>query len=350
MNSKKMATFITLIISTTIGLCACGSSSSGTVSSDVSSNPVTTSTLEMDSSEENAKWPTSDVTIIVPAAAGGGTDIFARNVADYLGRATGKNFTVLNVDAGSGMVGFEQCRNAEPDGSTIMIWHTGFYVSHSSGQYDYDPNTDFTPLVMYNGVGDDSKQAFVTNGKKEWNDLNDLAEAAKAAPGKITYGCSVGGSAQMVAEMFMKASDCELRLVDAASQTDKITGVAGGNIDVSAITYSSAQQYVKSGDLKILGIVDKEGTSDYKSAVEQGYDDCYWTQNLCVYGPAGMDESLVRTINNTIFNGNTDSDLNSKLEEANMKEVALDYDDSMTSFKDYESLVDEASQGVDWEK
>ena len=57
-------------------------------------------------------WPTKDVNVIVPANAGGGTDIFTRRVADYLGRATGKNFVVLNVPEGSGMVGFEQTRNA----------------------------------------------------------------------------------------------------------------------------------------------------------------------------------------------------------------------------------------------
>ncbi len=296
----------------------------------------------------DAAWPTKDVNIIVPANAGGGTDIFTRRIADYLSRATGKNFITLNVPEGSGMVGFEQTRNARPDGSTIMFWHAGFYVSSASGQYEFSPNEDFTPLVMFNGVGDDGKQAFVVNGKSEWNTIADLVEAAKANPGQITYGCTVGGSAQLVAEMLMQATGCELRLVDAASQTDKITGVGGGNIDVSAITLTAALQYVASGDLKIIGIVDKEGTADYKSAYEQGYENCYWTQNLCVYGPKGIDEETARAINALFVAGNEDEALVAGLTESKLLNVALDYDASMAAFADYEKLVNETAASVNW--
>ena len=295
-----------------------------------------------------AEWPTKDVNVIVPANAGGGTDLFARRVADYLSRATGKNFIILNVPEGSGMVGFEQTRNAKPDGNTIMFWHAGFYVTAASGQYEFQPNADFTPITMFNGVGDDGKQVFVVNGKSEWNTLADLVEAAKANPGQITYGCSTGGSAQLVAEMLMQATGCELRIVDAASQTDKITGVGGGNIDVSAITLTAALQYVASGDLKILGVVDKEGTADYKSAYEQGYENCYWTQNLCVYGPAGLSEDIVKAINAVFVAGNDDEALKAGLTESKMLNVALDYDASMAAFEDYEKLVNEIAASVDW--
>jgi tripartite-type tricarboxylate transporter receptor subunit TctC len=286
--------------------------------------------------------------VIVPANAGGGTDLFARRVAEYLGRATGKNFIILNVPEGSGMVGFEQTRNATPDGNTIMFWHAGFYVTAASGQYEFQPNKDFTPIAMFNGIGDDGKQVFVVNGKSEWNTLSDLVEAAKVNPGQITYGCSTGGSAQLVAEMLMQATGCELRIVDAASQTDKITGVGGGNIDVSAITLSAALQYVESGDLKILGVVDKEGTADYKSAYEQGYENCYWTQNLCVYGPAGLDEDITKAISAVLTAGNDDETLKAGLTESKMLNVALDYDASMAAFEDYEKLVNEIAANVDW--
>lgn len=297
---------------------------------------------------ESAMWPEKDVTVIVPASAGGGTDIFARAVTDYLQRSTGKTFTVVNVDAGSGMVGFEQCRNAKPDGSTIMFWHTGFYVTNASGQYEHSPNTAFSPLVMFRGEGDDAKQVFVVKGDSPINNMNDLIEAAKAAPGTITYGCSVGGSAQLVAEMIMQAGDVDIRLVDAASQTDKITGVAGGNITVSAITYGGAVQYVESGDLKIIGVVDKEGTDEYQSASEQGLENCYWTQELCVFGPAGLDEDLCKAINEVFAGMNDDETLINTLTTSKMLKKALDYDASMSAFADYEKTVGEAASKVDW--
>lgn len=300
-----------------------------------------TTTTQTPSAGQNAEttWPTSDITIIVPAAAGGGTDIFARAIADGLQRTTGKNFTVVNVDAGSGMVGFEQLRNSAPDGKTIMFWHAGFYVTYNTGRYAYDPNTAFSPVAVFTPSDDGSKQVFVVKGDAKWNSLEELLSDAAANPGAITYGCAAGGSAEMVARMLMGAGNAELRLVDAASQTDKITGVAGGNIDVSAITLSSALQYVENGDLKILGVVDKEGTSDYKSAYEQGYTDCYWSQNLLVYAPAGMEEGLVRAINEAISVATNDATTAETLKTAKMSNVVADYDTSMAMFEEYGTSV-----------
>lgn len=291
-------------------------------------------------------WPDGDVTVYVPAAAGGGTDIFARAVADGLKRTTGKNFNVVNVEAGSGMVGFEQLRNAAPDGKSIMFWHAGFYVTHFTGQYEHNPNTAFSPLVMFAPEGDDGKQVFVVKGDSKWNTLDDLLADAAANPDTITYGCSVGGSAEMVAQMLMASGNAKLRLVDAASQTDKITGVAGGNIDVSAITLAGALQYVESGDLKILAVVDKEGTADYKSAYELGYEDCYWSQNLCIYGPAGMDETLCRAINEAVAAAVKDETTYNALQTAKMLNLPLDYDASLTAFQDYETSVSAAVESM----
>lgn len=323
-----------------LALTACGGSSTAATETTAAA-AETSAEASSDAGEAGAEaeWPEGDVTVVVPAAAGGGTDIFTRIVTDYLQRSTGKTFTVVNVDAGSGMVGFEQTRNADPDGSTIMFWHAGFYVTAATGQYEHDPNTDFSPLVMFEPVGNDGKQVFVVKGDAKWNSLDELLEDAKENPGTITYGCSAGGSAQMVAEMLMKANDSEFRLVDAASQTDKITGVAGGNIDVSAITLSAALQYVESGDLKILAVVDKEGTDEYKSAYELGYEDCYWSQNLCVYGPAGMDGSLRRAINEAFLKIGDDETAMSTMEGSNMVNLPLDYDASMEKFNDYETSV-----------
>lgn len=324
-----------------LSLAACGSASD-TAQTTATTAAAAESQGASEAETKTAQWPTSDVTVIVPAAAGGGTDIFARAVADGLQRTTGKNFTIVNVDAGSGMVGFEQLRNAAPDGKTIMFWHSGIYVTHFTGQYEYNPNTAFSPLAVFQPGDDGSKQVFVVKGDSKWNSLEELLADAKANPGTITYGCAAGGSAEMVARMLMTAGDAELRLVDAASQTDKITGVAGGNIDVSAITLNSALQYVESGDLKILGVVDKEGTEDYKSAYEMGYTDCYWTQNLVVYGPAGMDESLCRAINEAIAAAVDNATTTEALKTAKMYNTVADYDSSMAMFQDYETSVQAA--------
>ncbi len=294
-------------------------------------------------------WPSGDVTLIVPAAAGGGTDIMARIVATYLQETTGENFLVVNQDSGSGMVAYETVRNADPDGSTLLFWHTGFYVNYYSGMYEHNPSEAFTPISMLNNKN--TSQVFVVNGDSEWNNLDDLAAAAQAEPDTITYGCQMGGSAQMVGEILMKATGTQLRLVDAASQTDKITGVMGGVIDVSAITTSAAAQYVESGDLKVIGIVDGYADPDYPDfvpAVDQGYEDLHWTQNLCVFGPAGMDEELAKTIAAAMEGLADNEKAAAQMAEAKMPMFALNYEDSQQSFTETDALVASACEGVDW--
>lgn len=352
---KKMISIL-LAGAMAAGLTACsggGKADSGTAAKGVETKTEAAAKGEAADQTEGkseVNWPGKQVTLYVPAAAGGGTDIFARIVATYLQENIGATVTVVNQDAGSGMVAYESVRKAEPDGNTLLFWHTGFYVNYYSGTYDYNPNTDFTPIEMFqSGNG----QVYVVNGKSEWNDINDLVEAAKANPGQITFGCQTGGSAQLVAEILMKATDTELRLVDAASQTDKITGVMGGNIDLSAITAASARQYVDNGDLKVLGIVDAIPDPlfpETKTGVEQGYENLYWTQNLCIYGPAGMDENVAKAINEAVQGLSEDPKAKEQMESANLLMTPLNYEDSMAQFKDYDELVKNASEGVDWGK
>lgn len=303
---------------------------------------------DLPSSGANEIWPSDTVSIIVPAAAGGGTDIFARIVASYLQKETGENFIVVNQDSGGGLVAYETVRGSKPDGNTLLMWHTGFYVNYYSGTYEYNPNVDFTPITMFNG-GDG--QVFVVKGDSPWNDIDDLVAAAKENPDTYTFGCQLGGSAQLVAEILQKSADIKLRLVDAASQTDKITGVMGGNIDISAITSGAAQQYVDSGDLKVIGMVDKdskEAYPDFIPAVEQGYEDLYWTQNLCIYGPKGMGEDLAIKISEALSNFVNDQDAKKQMETSKMLMYPLNYEKSIEEFKDFDRLVKEVSKGVDW--
>ena len=105
---------------------------------------------------------------------------------------------------------------------------------------------------------------------------------------------------------------------------------------------------MESGDLKIIGVVDKEGTDEYQSASEQGLENCYWTQELCVFGPAGLDEDLCKAINEVFAGMNDDETLINTLTTSKMLKKALDYDASMSVFADYEKTVGEAASKVDW--
>lgn len=337
MKKRNLVGSLMVAFSLIVSLTACSTNGSG---SEGGTQTTASSESSKNESQEAQKWPTGDVTLVVPAAAGGGTDIFARIVANYMQSKTGYNFTVLNQDSGGGMVAYENVRNSKPDGNTLLFWHTGFYVNNYSGTYQYNPNTDFTPISMLSSKN--STQVFVVSAKSEWNNIEDLANAAKAAPNTITYGCQKGGSAQLVAEILMQETESELRLVDAASQTDKITGVVGGNIDVAAISTGAAAQYVDSGDLKVIGIVDKASDPmypDFTSAVDQGYENLFWTQNLCIFGPAGIEQSLTESIAAAFDGFSEDETAAKQMEDAKMVMYFLPYEESKAAFVEYDELV-----------
>ncbi len=311
---------------------------------------VVAGTITANGSQEEGtavkSWPQSSVTMYVPAKAGGGTDVMSRILASGLQRVTGENFVVVNQASGAGTVAYESTRNSDPDGSAMMVWHPGFYVNYYTGTYNYSPNDDFTPLgIVFGGMS----QAFVAHADAPYNNMKELVEYAKQHPGEVTYGCQKGGSAHLVAGILMDSTEIDLRLVDAASQTDKITGILGKNISISAITSSAAKQYVDSGQMKVLGLVDSVADPKYPEfipAVKQGYPRCYWDVVLLLYGPAGMDHELQLQIESVLQKLNDDEEFLEQTANAKAAFVFTDIDSQLSVYEDYDAIVKNTTKEI----
>ncbi len=243
-----------------------------------------------------------NIDVYVPAKAGGGTDVMARSIANQISKVSGSNLVILNNVDGNGVVAMETIRNAKPDGKQIMQYHTSMLILSAMGKYKYNVLDDFTVIAVGRGPAV-SGYVLLVPPASPYNTLQEFINYAKKNPGKILAGVQTGASTHLMVGMLEKEAGIKLRTVEAGSDTEKLTALAGNNINAAFVNVNQAKQYLEAGKLKALGCVttDEKGAraeilSDVPSFVEQGINVVYDTFSF-ILGPKGMDKHLVETLN-----------------------------------------------------
>ena len=288
MKFRKIAA-IFAAMAMTAGLltgCSSGSGSSGTGSTTAAA-------------KEEVKWPTSTVTIVVPAGAGGGTDLLARVFAEKLTDKLGQTFVVSNVTGAGGSNGTSAVLDAEPDGNTILFYHNGMATNAVTGVTDYSYK-DFTvgPHVVT-----DNATGFYVSSSAPYKTYPELIEYCKAHPGEVTMGVEVGGFTYMMVKSFEQAFGVEFNLVDVGGNADKCTALLGGHIDIMPNQYSTAKGYIESGDFIALGFPCEkrfEVYPDVPTAKEQGVDWLYNGYEFGFWFPGDTDPAIVNALDKAV--------------------------------------------------
>lgn len=312
-----------------LALVACGGNS--TPSTAPSTAPSTDPATEP-STEPTAEW-VKKVDVQVPASAGGGTDVVARAVTQYISQNSDSNLTVINNTDGGGVVAYETARNAKADGSTILFFHSTMCIKYATGIYDKNPAEDFT-VIAYSDPEEKSGYILLVAADNDIKTLDDFIAAAKAAPGELLLGVETGGSSHIMAGLMSEAADIDIKYVEAGPDTEKLTALVGGSIDACMVNPNQAVQYVESGKVTALAGVstDEAGSRgsilpDVPSFIEQGVNFTYGT-NFLVLGPKDMDEDLARLINAELRAAIDDPATNELLAKTGMGMVWRSYEDS----------------------
>ena len=251
--------------------------------------------------EAAESWPSGPINIVCSSRAGGFADYHARVLADYIQRTTGTPCAVINIAEGGGSVGAEKVRSSKPDGLTLYYMHTSFPISCYTGIYNADPDKDFTAISSVVNAGNN---ALVVRGDAPWNNFKEFVADAKRRPGEIIWGAMAGATSHFVMAIFEREAGVEYKMVDAGTEAEKITMLLGGHIDICNVGMGNMDQYVKTGQMKSLGVTGQErdfAFPDYPTVVEQGYD-VVWEGEFALYGPAGMSVAMVEKIN-TVLDG-----------------------------------------------
>ncbi|MGH0053469.1 MAG: tripartite tricarboxylate transporter substrate-binding protein [Sphaerochaetaceae bacterium] len=197
--------------------------------------------------EAVAKWP-KNVEIVVPGGAGGDTDFNARLLAQYLQEKIGSNFVISNVNGNGGATGTRQVKNATPDGSSVLFFHSAFVVNKVSGAVDYGFDSyDFACIAaMSRG------NLIVTQSKYGFKNMADLKAYTIAHPNELKIAVQTGATSYAMA-MQLIADGFKLNTVDAGSASARVAAILGGHVDVILAAYGSVKDYVMDGTLDVIG-------------------------------------------------------------------------------------------------
>lgn len=288
-----------------------------------------------------AEWPRGPVQFVVPASPGGGTDAVARIITERLQQQQESPFVVVNLPAGNGAVAAEQVRNSDPDGQSLLFFHTGLLTSYHTGTYAQNPLTEFTSVAL---MPVDGSYSLAVPADSPHQTVADLVDAAKAAPGRVSMGVALRGSTHFMGGLLAEGSDAEFRFVEAGSDSEKLVQLQGKQIDSALINTPNTKQYVDSDMLRVLGTI--AGTDrrdpilpDVPTLVEQGYSEALFGFDFMVLGPAEMDQDLVAQINEAITAAATDPDVTEQLATFGMPISATPPDEIMPALEEADQRI-----------
>ena len=241
------------------------------------------------------------LTFVIPGSTGGGTDLATRTMGEGLQRLFGLK---INYQQMKNTIGHTTVKNAAADGNTIMLATAALLTQYVTGNSEVNPLEDLTLIAC---LDDNGYSVLAVPVDAPFNTFAEFVEYAKANPGKINAGMPAAGSNTFLFGKLESVLGIELNHVECASESDRLTNIAGGFIDIGVVSLGNAQSYEKAGKLKVIGTVAGNGVTiadsgvalgdNYKTLQEQGYSDCYVLCMHYIYGPKGMNEEQVKRMN-----------------------------------------------------
>lgn len=252
-----------------------------------------TNDQSLETSSETESWPNQPINIMVPASAGGATDIFSRTLGQFITEKTGAPVVITNM---SGLSGYEMVRNQEPNGYNYAMAITGLLISKAQGDLDYGHEV-FDPVAAITG---DTTTGLIVRGDSPYATLEDLFNAIKADSEAVTGGISMTGYPYLYILAIEESLDLDLYCVDAGNSAERNTALLGGQVDFIISNAAVTKLYLESGDFRYLGIVAAD-RNDFIPEVptfeEQGFDLVFPGQGAYVVAPQGTDKETVDAFN-----------------------------------------------------
>ena len=251
-----------------------------------------------------AGWPTKQVRIVVPFAAGGTTDILARALAPELQKAFGQPFVVDNKPGAGGNNGAAEVAKAPADGYTLLMGTVGTHAINAAlyPKMPYDPVKDFVPITLVAGVPNVLVLNPAMAQKYGINSVADFIRAAKANPGKFNMASSGNGtSIHLAGELFKSMTGSFMTHLPYRGSGPALIDLMGGNVDLMFDNLPSALPHIKAGKLKGLavtslkrsGAVDLPTVEEAGGAALKGYDATSW---FGLMAPAGTPAEVVARV------------------------------------------------------
>jgi tripartite-type tricarboxylate transporter receptor subunit TctC len=244
-------------------------------------------------------YPTKPIRVIVPYAAGGTSDILARQIGPKLTEAWGQPVVVENKPGANGNVGADFVAKSAPDGYTLLLTDLGGLVISASvyPKLPFNPSKDFTPVVMVSY----SPHVLAVNPEVKVKDVKELVALAKAYPGKLNFAISgIGGAPQLAGIEFAQRTGVDWTYIPYKGGADAVTGVIGGQAHVLFNGMLATWPHVTSGKLRAIAISAAKrvpSAPDTPTVAEQGLPGFETGSYQGVVGPLGIPRETVSKLN-----------------------------------------------------
>ena len=202
-------------------------------------------------------WPTRPITMIVPFAAGGPTDVIARIVSDHMSRTLGQQIVVENVAGAGGTTGITRAAGAGADGYTIMMGHMGTHGAAPAlyPKLRYNPATDFAPIGLAAGT------PIVIVAKKDFPaaDLKTLRDYVRANAGKLNMAhAGVGSVSHTTGILFTSTVDAKPTLVAYRGTGPALNDLMAGTVDLMTDQIVNVAPQIEAGTIRAYAIATPE--------------------------------------------------------------------------------------------
>jgi len=263
-------------------------------------------------------FPDKPIRVVVPFAAGSGTDILARIVTEEMRTSMGANFVIDNRAGASGQIGAELVAKAIPDGYTLFL---STNTPHSANPFlfkkiNYDPIKDFAAvsrMIYYVFI-------LIVNPNSGIKTVPELITYVKANPGKISYafGNSTG---QVNGAYFTSAAKLDALPVPYKSTPPAMTDLIAGQVHYMFVDAASSQGHVRSGRLRAIAVMSDKRSDlfpDLPGVGETvpGFDTVPWAG---MFAPAGTPKAVINRLNTEIVKAINKPSVNQKLAESGLQ-------------------------------
>jgi tripartite-type tricarboxylate transporter receptor subunit TctC len=202
-------------------------------------------------------YPTQQIRLIVPFAAGCGSDILARIIAEPLSKRLGQSIVVENKPGGGATVAADLVAKSPPDGYTWLFTTAGPQITNPylMAQLPYNPFKDFAPVAMLAK----SVNVLVVHPGVPAKNVRELIDYAKANPGKLNFSSSgIGASSHLAGELFKQMAEVDIIHVPYRGTGPSTTDLLAGNVHMAIDSASTLLPHIRSGGLRALGFATLE--------------------------------------------------------------------------------------------
>lgn len=248
-------------------------------------------------------FPNRPIKLLVPYAAGGGTDAIARLVAQGVSERLGKTMVVENNGSAGGNLAVAQSAGAAPDGYTVLMANQGPMTvnPHLFKSVKVDPLVSFDPLTLIAAA----PLVIVVPKSSPFNTFKDLVDFAKANPGKLNYGSAGNGSASHVATLLLNhIVGLQIQHLPYAGAGPALNDLVGGQTQLMVTTIPSVMGLIEGGQVKALAVTGKKAITqlkDVQPVAALGYPDYEATAWYGFVVPKGTPKAVADKLRSAII-------------------------------------------------